>query len=87
MTSTLDPMKGVYSHLNGPEKDLLDRFAVSELCRGWPVYRDASEWKNYRNMFAEDAMVWTSKYCSHHAFTRYSEVFQSFGRFRGPCDF
>jgi hypothetical protein len=41
---------------------MLDRFAVSELCKGWPVYRDASEWKNYRNLFVDKgAYVWTSK--------------------------
>jgi hypothetical protein len=51
-----------YCHLNGTQQDLLDRFAVSEICRAWPVYRDASEWQNYRDVWAEKgAYLWTSK--------------------------
>ena len=50
-----------YSHINGSPEEILDRYCVSELCKGWPVYRDASEWNNYRSIFAEkDAFVWTS---------------------------
>lgn len=50
-----------YCHINGSTEEILDRYCVSELCKGWPVYRDASEWTNYRNIFAEkDAFVWTS---------------------------
>ncbi|PYI34951.1 hypothetical protein BP00DRAFT_433271 [Aspergillus indologenus CBS 114.80] len=34
---------------------------VSELCKGWPVYRDASEWNHYRHLFAkEGAFVFTT---------------------------
>jgi len=62
MTSPRDPQDNEYVHIRGTQADLLDRLAVSELCKGWPVYRDASEWKNYRSLFAEDAYVWTSKY-------------------------
>jgi hypothetical protein len=51
-----------FSHINGTQEQLLARFAVSELCRGWPVYRDASEWKNYRSLFTKDAKVWTCMY-------------------------
>ncbi|KAK3313290.1 hypothetical protein B0H66DRAFT_502669 [Apodospora peruviana] len=60
MTSPLDPHSKTYSHVNGPVSELLNRLAVSELCKGWPVYRDASEWKNYRSLFTEDATVWTT---------------------------
>lgn len=52
----------VYSHINGSPEEIRDRYCVSELCKGWPVYRDASEWNNYRDIFAEkDAYIWTSK--------------------------
>ena len=47
-------------HLNGTPDQILDRYCVSELLRGWPVYRDASEWKNYRECFSDDAYVFTS---------------------------
>jgi len=51
----------VYSHINGSPEEILDRYCVSELCKGWPVYRDHSEWNNYRDIFAEkDAFVWTT---------------------------
>ncbi|KAK3301826.1 uncharacterized protein B0T15DRAFT_324670 [Chaetomium strumarium] len=60
MTSPADPHTKCYSHNNGNAADLLDRLAVSELCKGWPVYRDASEWKNYRSLFTDDALVWTT---------------------------
>ncbi|KAI1409457.1 hypothetical protein F5Y13DRAFT_90437 [Hypoxylon sp. FL1857] len=61
MTSPNDPQAKVYSHINGNESEVLTRLAVSELCKGWPVYRDASEWKNFRSLFCNDAYVWTSK--------------------------
>lgn len=61
MTTPNDPQVTVYSHINGSQAELFDRFAVSELCKGWPVYRDASEWANYRDLFTDDAHVWTSK--------------------------
>ncbi|KAK2039138.1 catabolic 3-dehydroquinase [Colletotrichum somersetense] len=44
-----------YSHIGGNPAELLDRLAVSELCKGWPVYRDAGEWANYRSLFTENA--------------------------------
>ena len=50
-----------YSHIGGDMQSMLDRFAVSELCKGWTVYRDNSEWMNYRSLFTDDAYVWTSK--------------------------
>ncbi|KAL2881826.1 hypothetical protein SGCOL_002984 [Colletotrichum sp. CLE4] len=49
-----------FSHVGGTSSQLLDRLAVSELCKGWPVYRDASEWLNYRSLFTKDAYVWTT---------------------------
>jgi hypothetical protein len=49
-----------FSHINGPTSELLDRLAVAEICRGWPVYRDASEWMNFRSLFAKKAYVWTT---------------------------
>ena len=60
MTSPAEPHSRTYSHINGPASELLDRLAVSELCKGWTVYRDASEWRNFRSLFAEEAYVWTS---------------------------
>ncbi|ODM16570.1 hypothetical protein SI65_08077 [Aspergillus cristatus] len=47
-------------HFNGTPDQILDRYCVSELLRGWPVYRDASEWKNYRECFSDDAYVFTT---------------------------
>jgi hypothetical protein len=61
MTSPIDPHSRTFSHINGSVEELFDRMKVTELCKGWPVYRDASEWKNYRSLFAETAYVWTSK--------------------------
>ena len=61
MTSPVDPQPKIWSHINGSPEELLDRLAVSELCKGWSVYRDASEWANYRDLFAKTAHVWTSK--------------------------
>ncbi|KAI6087282.1 hypothetical protein F4821DRAFT_117042 [Hypoxylon rubiginosum] len=60
MTSPVDPQAKVYSHINGKEAEILDRLAISELCKGWPVYRDASEWKNFRSLFCDEAYVWTT---------------------------
>ncbi|KAI1639177.1 hypothetical protein F4809DRAFT_175061 [Biscogniauxia mediterranea] len=60
MTSPIDPQEKLYAHINGQPNDILSRLAVSELCKGWPVYRDASEWKNFRSLFGEDAYVWTT---------------------------
>ncbi|WYZ39751.1 hypothetical protein EsH8_IV_000092 [Colletotrichum jinshuiense] len=55
-----EPHSRQYSHIGGASAELLDRLAVSELCKGWPVYRDASEWSNYRSLFTDDAYVWTT---------------------------
>ncbi|KAJ9201387.1 hypothetical protein DTO164E3_3694 [Paecilomyces variotii] len=51
----------VWNHLNGSPDEILDRYCVSELCKGWPVYRDASEWKNFRDLFADKgAFIFTT---------------------------
>lgn len=55
-------------HLNGTADQILDRYCVSELVRGWPLYVDYSEWKNYRACFADDAWVLT---CTHNTHTHY----------------
>ncbi|KAK6949826.1 hypothetical protein Daesc_008147 [Daldinia eschscholtzii] len=60
MTTPGDPQAKVYSHINGGEGEILARLAVAELCKGWPIYRDASEWKNFRSLFSDDACVWTT---------------------------
>ncbi|KAB8069309.1 hypothetical protein BDV29DRAFT_194992 [Aspergillus leporis] len=39
---------------SSPNSDILDRSCVSQLCKGWPVYRVASEWNHYRNLFVTD---------------------------------
>ncbi|CAK7231838.1 hypothetical protein SBRCBS47491_008065 [Sporothrix bragantina] len=60
MTSPQDPHTEVFSHINGLLEDVVDRVMVSEICKGWPVYRDNSEWKNFRSLFAPKATVWTT---------------------------
>ncbi|KAI0554350.1 hypothetical protein F4679DRAFT_354272 [Xylaria curta] len=83
MTSPLDPQLGMYSHVNGHPADILDRLTISELCKGWPVYRDASEWKNFRSLFCQDAYVWTtwSKRQSIDNFIKVSKEGKSRGDF------
>lgn len=61
MTTPTDPQPQIYSHINDSGSEQLDRFAISELCKGWPVYRDASEWANYRDLYTDDAYVWISQ--------------------------
>ena len=52
----------VTNHINGSTEETLARLQITELCKGWPVYRDASEWQNYRSLFTKkDAYVFTSK--------------------------
>ncbi|KAL4888459.1 hypothetical protein BDV59DRAFT_196503 [Aspergillus ambiguus] len=50
----------IWNHLNGTPEEILDRYCVSELAKGWPVYRDASEWNHYRHCFAETAYIFTT---------------------------
>jgi len=61
MTSKDESHNRMFSHINGTTEDLFDRMAVAELCKGWPVYRDASEWMNFRSLFCKEAYVWTSR--------------------------
>lgn len=56
--------------MNGGENELLDRLAVSELCKGWTIYYDSSEWNNFQSLFTDDAYVWTSKSIA----TRYTDL-------------
>lgn len=60
MTTPQEPHSRQFSHINGSAAELLDRLAIAELCKGWPIYRDNSEWMNYRSLFTKDAVVWTS---------------------------
>lgn len=49
------------NNINGTNDEILARQCIQELCKGWPVYRDFSEWHNYRSLFTkEGAYVWTS---------------------------
>jgi hypothetical protein len=53
------------NHINGSTEDTIARLQIQELCKGWPVYRDFSEWHNYRSLFTkQDAYVWTSMSCT-----------------------
>lgn len=61
MTSPAEPHTRSYSHNGGSINDILDRAVIAELCKGWPLYRDNSEWANYRSIFAKEAWVWTSE--------------------------
>ncbi|KAI0405621.1 hypothetical protein F4802DRAFT_561280 [Xylaria palmicola] len=81
MTSPFDPQLGMYSHANGHPADVLDRLIVSELCKGWPVYRDASEWKNFRSLFCQDAFVWTT-WSKRQSIDRFIQVSKE-GKSRG----
>ncbi|KAH7308043.1 hypothetical protein B0I35DRAFT_483333 [Stachybotrys elegans] len=60
MTTPHESHTRMYSHINGTAAEVIDRLAVAELCKGWPAYRDNSEWKNYRSLFMKDAYVWTT---------------------------
>lgn len=54
-----DTEPNTWRHVNGTADQILDRYCVSELVRGWSVYWDYSEWKNYRDCFTDDAWVLT----------------------------
>ncbi|KIM91178.1 hypothetical protein PILCRDRAFT_811687 [Piloderma croceum F 1598] len=45
---------------NGPDDLVLERFKLRELAEGWPMYRDAREWENFRSLFHPDAFVYTT---------------------------
>lgn len=53
----------LWNNINGTPEEILDRHCVAELAKGWPVYRDSSEWKHYRDCFAEEGgYIFTSKH-------------------------
>ncbi|KAM6505374.1 hypothetical protein FSOLCH5_014594 [Fusarium solani] len=45
---------------SGTDTDALERFKIREICEGYPLYRDVSDWENFRSIFHEDAYVATS---------------------------
>ncbi|KAJ6570980.1 Pea pathogenicity protein 2 [Mycena vulgaris] len=45
---------------NGPDDLALERFKLRELAEGWPMYRDAREWENFRSLFHPGAFVYTT---------------------------
>ncbi|KAJ9096813.1 hypothetical protein QFC21_005084 [Naganishia friedmannii] len=45
---------------NGPDDLALQRFKLRELAEGWPMYRDAREWDNFRSLFDKEAFVYTT---------------------------
>ncbi|KAJ7634988.1 Pea pathogenicity protein 2 [Roridomyces roridus] len=45
---------------NGPDELALERFKLRELAEGWPLYRDAREWENFRSLFHPGAFVYTT---------------------------
>lgn len=45
---------------NGPDDLALERFKLRELAEGWPMYRDAREWTNFRSLFHPGAFVYTT---------------------------
>ena len=63
-----------YNHINGSAEEILARFCLAELCQCWPIYRDASEWRNYRDAFTDDARVFTSE---SHCPCRFWPIVQS----------
>lgn len=49
------------SSINGTLEQAIERFKLREICEGFPVHRDASEWSKFRALFAkEDAYVFTT---------------------------
>ncbi|KAK7964157.1 hypothetical protein PG988_011131 [Apiospora saccharicola] len=57
----LRPDRAARNIASDPDRQhLLDRMDIRELCEGWPVYRDAAEWENYRSMFHPGAYITTS---------------------------
>jgi len=69
-----ETQSNTWLHLNGTADQILDRYCVSELVRGWPLYMDYSEWKNYRDCFTDDARVLTCTPNTHtHYPSRYSQ--------------
>lgn len=56
-----DPERVHGNYINGTTEEILARQCITELCKGWPVYRDFSEWHNFRSLFTRGAAyVWTA---------------------------
>ncbi|KAL1849490.1 hypothetical protein Plec18170_007397 [Paecilomyces lecythidis] len=45
---------------NGPDHLVLERAKLRELAEGWPSYRDACEWENFKSIFHPYAHVYTT---------------------------
>ncbi|CAI4217661.1 unnamed protein product [Parascedosporium putredinis] len=45
---------------NGPDDLVLERLKLRELAEGWPCYRDACEWENFKSIFHPGAYVSTT---------------------------
>ncbi|KAI9154780.1 PEP2-like protein [Paramyrothecium foliicola] len=45
---------------SGGDAATLERFKIREICEGYPLYRDVSDWENFRAIFHDDAYVATS---------------------------
>jgi len=58
--SSTYPSNASRNNATGTDADVLERFKIREICEGWPVYRDAAEWRNYRSMFHDNAYITTS---------------------------
>ncbi|TEY68507.1 hypothetical protein BOTCAL_0118g00050 [Botryotinia calthae] len=65
----------IYDHFNGTHDEIPARSCVSDLCKDWPLYHDASEWTNYRSMFAEEgAKAWTCDRSQSSAWSSHWEM-------------
>ncbi|CAG9950591.1 unnamed protein product [Clonostachys rosea f. rosea IK726] len=56
----LQPHGASRNNRSGTDADALERFKIREICEGYPLYRDVSEWENFRSLFHDDAYVATS---------------------------
>ncbi|KAJ4179766.1 hypothetical protein NW767_014539 [Fusarium falciforme] len=56
----LQPRGASRNNRSGTDADALERFKIREICEGYPLYRDVSEWENFQSLFHEDAYVATS---------------------------
>jgi hypothetical protein len=59
LPSSVYPPSNIVFH-NGSLEQALTRFKLAEICQGWGVHRDAREWVHYRDMFWDDAIVYTT---------------------------
>ncbi|OJJ67261.1 hypothetical protein ASPBRDRAFT_200415 [Aspergillus brasiliensis CBS 101740] len=68
---------------NGPPSLAIERYLLRELAEGWPCYRDACEWENFRSIFHPDAHVYTTwtGLTHHDAFITASQAGMDKGAF------